>query len=187
MKNNFKKSNIIFIILILLLIIPQTRQSIQIWLHKGIALINPVNEVSPDKRVRLESYDWQLVNENKATYNLKQAEGKVVLINFWATWCPPCIAEMPSLQDLYNDYGDKVEFLFITTDSFETVQAFKTKNNYTFPVYIRRSDYPKELITRSIPRTLIVNKQGDIIIDKSGAVDWNSDNIRAQLDQLLAE
>ena len=150
MNKNFKKSNIIFIILILLLIIPQTRQSIQIWLHKGIALINPVNEVSPDKRVRLESYDWQLVNENKATYNLKQAEGKVVLINFRATWCPPCIAEMPSLQDLYNDYGDKVEFLFITTDSFETVQAFKTKNTHTLAYLVQRILYSSLVIIQTI-------------------------------------
>lgn len=187
MKSKFKKSNLVFVVVILLLIIPQTRQFIQIWIHKGVALVNPVNEVSVDKRIKLESYDWQLLKEDKATYNLKQAKGKVVLINFWATWCPPCIAEMPSLQDLYNDYGDKVEFLFITTDNFEVVKAFKAKNNYTFSVYIRRSDYPKELITKSIPRTLIVNKQGDIVIDKSGAVDWNSDNVRAQLDQLLAE
>lgn len=187
MKRKFKKSNIAFIVIIVLLIIPQTRQFIQIWIHKGVVLINPVNEVSLEERVKLESYDWQLVKENKATYNLKQAEGKVVLINFWATWCPPCIAEMPSLQDLYSDYGDKVDFLFITTDSFEVVKAFKNKNNYTFPVYIRRSDYPKELITKSIPRTLIINKTGDIIIDKSGAVDWNNDSIREQLDQLLSE
>lgn len=187
MKTNITKRNIVFLILIAILIIPQTRQPIQILLHKGIALVNPVSTISEEERVNIENFDWLLIKEDKSSYNLKQSQGKVVLINFWATWCPPCIAEMPSLQKLFNDYGERVEFIFVTNDPLETIQDFKAKRKFTFPVYIRRSNAPNELITNSIPRTVVLDRFGNIIIDKSGAVDWNSEPVRNTLDKLLAE
>ena len=102
-KPKFTLSNIIFVVVIALLIIPQTRQPIQIFLQKGLAMISP-SEISADKRENLESYDnWKLIDSNGNQYDFKQAQGKVVFINFWATWCPPCIAEMPSIDNLYAD------------------------------------------------------------------------------------
>ena len=109
------------------------------------------------------------------------------MINFWATWCPPCIAEMPSLQALYDDYSDKVEFLFVTNEDFKTVDTFKKKKDFNFEVYNPVGTIPQSLQTSSIPRTFIINKKGEIVVDESGAVDWNSTTVRGQLDQLLSE
>ena len=168
-----------------MLIVPQTRTHIQIFIHKGIALINPVSSIAISKRENISSYYWELIDEKGYNFNFNTTKGKVVVINFWATWCPPCIAEMPSLQKLYDTYKDDVEFLFITDDSIDKIKAFKQKNNYSFPIYIRRSNGPKELITRSIPRTLLINKERQIVIDKSGAADWFSKSIQSEIEELI--
>ena len=110
-----------------------------------------------------------------------------MLINFWATWCPPCIAEMPSLQTLYNDYNEKVVFLFVTHDDFEAVEKFKIQREFNFEVFNPITEIPSELKTSSIPRTFVINKNGEIVIDESGAVNWNSDKVRKQLNNLLLE
>ncbi len=186
-KGKFNKRNIIFLIIIALILIPQTRHPLQILLHKGLSYINQSSIIDSEERIEVSYDDWILKSVNNSVINFKDTKGKVVFVNFWATWCPPCIVEMPSLQALYSDYSDKVEFLFVTNETVEVIQGFKNKKNYTFPVYIRRSNSPKELITKSIPRTFIINKQGEIVVDESGAVNWNSAKVRRQLDQLLKE
>ncbi|WP_407556687.1 TlpA family protein disulfide reductase [Winogradskyella sp. 4-2091] len=179
--------NFIFLFIVLLMLIPQTRQQIQIIIHKAISIFNPVDTISKSERIKIESFNWKLLKEDHSYYNFESVKSKVTVVNFWATWCPPCIAEMPSLQKLYESYGDKVEFLFVTSEPRDIIKAFKDDKQYTFPVYIKTTSAPKELKTTSIPRTLVINKKGEIIIDKSSAVDWNSEKIRNQLDELLLE
>ncbi|MBV7268660.1 TlpA family protein disulfide reductase [Winogradskyella luteola] len=187
MKAKLTKRNIIFFIIIAVLIIPQTREPLQILLHKGLSYINQSSLIDKDERVSIAYSNWKLKSDNSRSLTFNNTKGKVVFINFWATWCPPCIAEMPNLQLLYNDYSDKVEFLFVTTDDFETVEKFKNKKNFNFEVFNSLNEIPEELYTRSIPRTFIINKRGEIVVDESGAVDWNSETVRSQLNDLLIE
>lgn len=95
-------------------------------------------------KVELESYDLDegmtmpniVIDTNKGTtFDLSKTE-KPVLINFWATWCSPCRAEMPGLQNLYEEYGNKIDFVMIDLgETKETVQDFLVENGlYTFPV-----------------------------------------------------
>ena len=137
MKRKLNKSNIVFLIIILLLIIPQTRQPIQIWLHKGLSYINQSTLIDNDERVKITYSNWKLQSDNNTILDFESAKGEVVLINFWATWCPPCIAEMPSLQELYKDYNDKVKFLFVTNDNFDVVSSFKIKKVTILISYIQ--------------------------------------------------
>jgi thiol-disulfide isomerase/thioredoxin len=111
----------------------------------------------------------------------------VVFINFWATWCPPCIAEMPSIQNLYKDYKDKVEFLLVTNDPYSEINEFLSKNNYDFKI-LRPVTFNKSVFEVStIPRTFLIDKTGKIIIDETGAANWNSDKVRLVIDNLLKE
>jgi thiol-disulfide isomerase/thioredoxin len=135
----------------------------------------------------VKNYDWQLINADGKEINFEMTKGKVVLVNFWATWCPPCVAEMPSLQDLYNDYNEKVEFMFVAQDKVEKVSAFIAKKGYTLPVYYSRTEAPKLLTSKSIPTTYVINKEGKIIVAETGAADWNSDKVRKILDGLLID
>lgn len=148
-----------------------------------MALISPSVE-NKEKQTILESYDWKLKDENENIFDFENARGKVVLINFWATWCPPCIAEMPSLQALYTDYQDKVVFLFVTSDDYNDINPFMDKNNYNFDV-LRPATRASLFDVPSIPRTFLIDKNGTIIIDESGAANWNSDKVRTTIDALL--
>ncbi len=182
-----KRNNIIFLVIIALLIIPQSRQPLQVLLHKGMSYINQSSLIDEADRTAVAYSNWELKSDTNTTLDFNETEGKVVFINFWATWCPPCIAEMPSLQALYEDYNDKVVFLFVTSDDFETVEKFKTKKGFNFEVFKPLNEVPQELTSRSIPRTFIINRKGEIVVDESSAIDWNSKSVRSQLDQLLSE
>lgn len=176
--------NIIFLIVIAVLLIPQTRQPIQILLHKGFALFSP-SVINDTKQSSLANYNWKLKDDQGITFNFEQTKGKVILVNFWATWCPPCIAEMPSMQSLYNDYKDRVEFVFVSNEDTSVINQFLNKNNYTFKVYSPLTKYPESFNISSIPRTFLIDKQGHIVIDKNGAANWNSETVRKTIDDLL--
>ncbi|MEM9679596.1 MAG: TlpA disulfide reductase family protein [Bacteroidota bacterium] len=188
--NKSRRNNIILLVVLLLLIIPQTRQPLQVVLHKAVALVNSPKIVDAEERESLINYDWNLKNlTTDANFNFNEAKGKVVVINFWATWCPPCIAEMPSLQKLYDAYSseEEVVFLFVTNDDKALIEKFKTKRGYTFDVYNPISDYRHLFDIKSIPRTFIIDKQGRLVVDKKGAVDWFGDDIKDTMSDLLGE
>ena len=94
---------------------------------------------------------------------------------------------MPSLQNLYSDYHDKVIFLFVTTDYYSEINTFLDKNKYNLKVYRPLSSGSNLFDISSIPRTFLIDKNGKIIIDESGAANWNSDKVRAVIDGLLNE
>ncbi|MGB5418505.1 TlpA family protein disulfide reductase [Algibacter sp.] len=133
----------------------------------------------------MTDYNWGLKNKEGDVFNFKSTKGKVVLLNFWATWCPPCIAEMPSMQDLYTDYKDKIEFVFVSNEDFTVINKFMAKNGYDFQVYNPVTQYPENFDISSIPRTFLIGKSGNIVIDKTGAANWNGDSVRETIETLI--
>lgn len=179
-KKNFSTSNIIFIVVAALLLYPPSRE----WFQRQIAFSPSVNSIEESDKI--ETYNWSLKGLNTATINFKELEGKVVFVNFWATWCPPCRAEMPMIQKLYDDYKEKVAFVFVTNENWETVEKFYKKNNYQLPSYNSGSRPPiKFTETNSIPATYLLDKEGNILISKTGAADWDSNKVRNLLDKLI--
>ncbi len=175
-------SNIIFTIAIVVLIYPPTR----VWVMRQIAFSPGVESV--EDREQISTYQWNLRGVNTSDINFETLKGKVIFVNFWATWCPPCKAEMPMIQKLYNDYKDKVAFVFVTNENRETVQSFFEKNQYHLPVYNAISIPPKELTkSNSIPASYLIDKSGDIVVYKVGAADWNSRKTRMLIDNLLTD
>lgn len=169
------------------MIIPQTRQPIQVFLQKGIAMVIKPSVIDASERLKLTNYDWTLKDLEGETFDFSSAEGKVIVINFWATWCPPCIAEMPSLDKLYQNYksNDDVIFLFVSNEETDIIRSFINKKAYSFNAYQSLTNYPQEFNVSSIPRTFIISKEGEIVVDKSGAADWNSEKVTKTIDGLL--
>lgn len=178
-------SNILFVVFLALLIFPQTRMPIQVFAQR-IFSFSP-SETSEDKRETLRDYKWPLQTLDSGEINFSRSRGKVAIINFWATWCPPCVAEMPSFQKLYNDYGTNVDFYFVTSEEPERVQRFLTKHNYTFPVYLQQFEAPDQLQSTVLPTTYVISKNGKIAIKETGVADWNSKKTRNLVDRLLSE
>ncbi|MGO3689897.1 MAG: TlpA family protein disulfide reductase [Psychroflexus halocasei] len=178
-KESFLKkhwSNILFGIVVVLFIVPQTRTPIQVFLNKIISF-SP-SEISEDDRESLKNYNWVLMNEKGEDINFNQSKDKVVIINYWATWCAPCIAEMPSLQELYTEFKDDVDFYFVTNDDPQKVNTFIAKNDYNMPSYRQRSQAPQILQSSSLPTTYMISKKGEIIMKKIGSANWSSDKVK---------
>ncbi len=115
-------------------------------------------------------------------------KGKVVFINFWATWCPPCRAEMPSLNEMFNKLKDdnRYVFLFINEDEDLTkATSYLQKNNFAMPVITRAGQIPAQIFSGTLPTTVVLNKEGKIVMKKEGLANYNNNDFLKQLEDLL--
>ncbi|MEC3907620.1 TlpA disulfide reductase family protein [Tamlana sp. 2201CG12-4] len=176
--------HIIFLVIVALLLIPQTRLPIQVALNRGLALFSP-SKIDKSKQRVLTSYNWNLQGVNREIFNFEATKEQVVLVNFWATWCPPCIAEMPGLEALYKDYKDRMVFVFVSNEDHGVTTKFLCEKGYDFNSYVPLTQYPEVFDVSSIPRTFLIDKKGRIIMDKTGAANWNSNTVRQTIEGLL--
>lgn len=180
-------SNILFIGFIIFLFSP-VGLPVRATLIKGVSLVTTrvfSMEVAEEDQVEIHDFNWTLRRESGELIDFDQFKNKTIVVNFWATWCPPCVAEMPSFQKLYDDYGDKVEFVFVASDEKSSVERFIQKKEYNLPVYYEMSSRPTEMDSNSLPTTYIINSSGQIVAYKVGAADWNSSKVRRLLDRLI--
>ncbi len=109
---------------------------------------------------------------------LSSFKGKVVLLNFWATWCPPCRAEMPSMEKLYQSLRNNPEFVFLAVDSQEdpaTVKSFIEKNKYHFPVLLDvNGAVTAQYSVRAYPTTYLIDRRGRVAGGIIGAREWGT-------------
>jgi thiol-disulfide isomerase/thioredoxin len=123
--------------------------------------------------------------ESIALANLK---GKVVFLNFWATWCGPCRAEMPSMEALYQRYKEK-GFEIVAVNYLEnqkTVDAFTEKLSLSFPVTLDPSGRINGLYeVQAFPTTYIIDREGNIVTRVVGSLDWNTPELFAAFEALL--
>ena len=109
-----------------------------------------------------------------------QLKGKVVILNFWATWCAPCLEELPSLQT-FQDFSTSNDLLILTVNVKETpskIQQFVSRNGYTFPVIAdRQGDISKKWGVKLFPTSVVISAQGKPTWIVEGPVDWTSKEI----------
>lgn len=104
---------------------------------------------------------------------LSELQGKPVIINFWATWCGPCVKEMPAFERLKDDFGDKIGIIAVNCgDDAETVKDFVEENGYTFPVVLDE-EYSISMLypTNSIPYTVVLDAEGKVTHISTGTLD----------------
>ena len=123
-------------------------------------------------------------------FSVSDFRGKVVLINFWATWCDPCRDEMPSMNSLQRQM-DQSQFAILALsvdDSWDAVNQFVTRSGFTVPVY---SDFDRRISTlygtSKFPETYILDKKGKVAMKVIGPTDWTSPDMIAYLRRLTAE
>jgi peroxiredoxin len=137
---------------------------------------------------KIEAPDFSLKNLNGTDVGIKDYRGKIVFLNFWATWCPPCREEMPSMERLHNRFRDRglVILAIDVMESEKKVKAFKEEFELNFPILLD-SDGRVGLnyAVRSIPTTYFVGRDGHLMGGALGPRDWASQTAFEFMDHLL--
>jgi thiol-disulfide isomerase/thioredoxin len=174
----------LFLLLILAMLIPDARRSMSAFLVRQ-TMLSPRES---SKAIFLDEEDWRmaLMSYSGEQVELSEMKGKPVFINYWATWCPPCIAEMPSLQNLYNRYKDEVHFVFISNEDTEVVNEFMESRAYDFPLYRVAGRVPEAFESSILPTTILIGSGGRMVLFKTGAARWDSKKVFRMMDGLIA-
>ncbi len=172
--------------LIIIVFVPDAKslllqQLVSVGLFKAEIKKNGVNNLP-------QTASFSFTNSAGITVTTAGLKGKVVFINFWASWCPPCRAEMPSLDELYKKLqnDDRFVFLFINEDEDKS-KAIKylEKNHFTIPLYSRLGDVPNEIFSGTLPTTVVIDKDGKVVLKHEGLAGYNTDAFIRQLKDLL--
>ena len=177
--------DIFTLILIVLIIVPSTRMYLKTQVTR--LTMRPPAVISNAESITLQNTDYLLsmIDEKGNTIRLDQFKGQVIFLNFWATWCPPCVAEMPDLQELYDQYKNKVTFIFISNEKRSVIDNFMHKHKFNLPVYqLSGNEIPEVFYSKTIPATFVISQNGQIIVSRKGAAKWNSDSFTRILDAI---
>ena len=136
----------------------------------------------------IEAHDFAGKMMDAKTVNLQDYRGRFVLLNFWATWCSPCLKEMPDLENAYNEMGqEKLVVLAVGMgESVEKIKAFFNKYGFTFPLLAdNRMKITKLYGVRNIPVTYLIDPDGVVLGRALGVRDWASPDLLAFIDSRL--
>ncbi len=123
-------------------------------------------------------YALTLTDLGGASVPMSSFKDKVLFINIWATWCPPCRKEMPSIQALHNriQHPD-VQFILISPEDINKLDEYLTQNNLDLPVFSISKQLPPAMQDEYIPRTYIIDRFGKVVHQHVGERDWNTNEI----------
>lgn len=121
--------------------------------------------------------NFQVETESGTTLKLSDLKGKKVLVNLWASWCPPCRAELPSIQRLYHKTDtSKAVFILISLDnSFEQAKKFKKFSKLHLPIYYPAENLPTLFNVQGIPATFIFNEKGELVQQVDGGDNYDTE------------
>ncbi len=146
----------------------------QVILLTGI--FQPEINIPVDKQQPAD-FNLSLISTNNNFVNLGHYKGKIIFLNFWASWCPPCRAEMPTIQKLYDKLKNRkdIDFVLVSLDNnYEKGEKFIHEEGFTFPVYYLNSRLPNIYNTETIPSTFVISKEGKIVAKRIGMADYDT-------------
>ena len=175
------------IVIIVLLVNPSAKAVLIRGLMK-IGLFQP--DISSGSKPVSALSDIYFEDNNGRQTSLYALRGKVVFINFWATWCPPCIAELPSINTLRHQLSANKNIVFLLVDAdhnFNKSVPFMAGHQYNLPVYTATTAVPAVMLGNSIPTTVVIDRQGQMVFRQEGAADYTNLKFVAWLKGLAGE
>ena len=129
---------------------------------------------------RRADYNMPLLTVEGEQIYLSEFEGKTIFMNLWATWCPPCIAEMPNIQRLFDDVKDNNDIVFVIASLDQDPQKawdFVNRKEFTFPVYSVIAK-PRVYDSSVVPTTYVISPQGNIVMEHQGMAKYDTDEFK---------
>lgn len=175
-------------VFIIILINPDAKA----WLMRQVASTGILNSRISESKERpgntVAYTGLMLKNEDGTLIDPSHLKDKVVFINFWASWCPPCRAEFPSVEELYGKYKNHSDMVFLTVNLDDNPNLGKTylkEKGFTVPFITPAGSIPGELYNGSLPTTVVLDKKGVIRLHHTGVADYSKASFYEQIDGLL--
>ncbi len=195
-KQWFTKSNIITIFMLIFLVILFVSPGTKGLLIEGLMKVGLFQPDVPKKEIASTTVtpksETSILFENaegKVT-DIASLKGKVVFINFWATWCPPCIAEMPTINNLYEKYKSNNSIVFLMVDADGDLiksQKFMDKRAFSLEPLKPASPIPSTFLENSLPTTVVLDKNGNIVFRHEGGADYENKEFQDFIQKLASE
>lgn len=186
-KNGF--SALMGMVIVLMVVSPDAKSfMLRQLMHTG--LFNASIKESHSDSSDLPAAGFGFEDRSGNVSNTASLKGKVVFINFWASWCPPCRAEFPSIETLYSNYKDNPDIFFLMINEDKDISAaydYLRKEQYSVPFYKTTGKVPDEIYSGALPTTIVLDKQGLIRLRHQGLANYASEKFIRQLEGLLQE
>lgn len=193
---NWLRKNGFTVILTIVFIIILVNKDAKAWLMRQVASTGILNSsISESKETQNNSTKvsyagFMLKNEDGKIIDTSALQDKVVFINFWASWCPPCRAEFPSVQKLYDQYKNNPDMVFLTVNLDDNValgKSYLKEKGFTVPFLVPAGPIPAVLYSGSLPTTIVLDKKGEIRLHHKGLADYSKNSFYKQIDELLKQ
>ena len=170
---------ILVALLVIMVVVPSVRLQVMSTAQKVLLRTGLFNASPSSEQSELTfSYNHSMKDTLGHVVDMERMRTKVLFINLWATWCPPCIAEMPEIAKLYQSVGEEIEFIMISVDADQQKAKEWIKNNsFPVPVYFP-SQLNSSLSYQSIPTTLVVDRTGKIVFRHEGLAQYNTESFK---------
>lgn len=165
-----------------------TMQRALLW--TGLMDANPSEVTRAGPFLSEQDYRFTMTSSDDEVITLNDLRGSVIFVNVWASWCPPCIAEMPTIETLYSELKDneKIRFILLSMDEEEErAIKFMESRNFETPYMFPTSHIPAALIGTVLPTTYVISKEGQVIYEKRGIADYSTPTFRNWLVELSEE
>jgi len=170
--------------------------NLRAWLILGLVVVIvsslwwTTRSYTPSSLEGKKAPEFSLPNASNQLKTLKDYEGKVVLLNFWATWCGPCVSEMESLEKLSQHFqGKNFTVLAISLDDegWKSIEQFLKNNPVTFPILLDQEMKIADLYgTYKVPETYLIDAQGNVVEKILGPQDWAREKWISKIDSLIS-
>ena len=155
----------------------------------------PKLEAPSPENMKITNIDFdtnvlQFSNLDGNIFSIQDFKGKNLFINYWATWCNPCLAEMPSMAELYDRFKDNedIAFLYLSREELNTIKEYipNDESLQKIPIYKVLTD-DEFFATSGIPTTFIINSNGEVVVKDIGSAFWNDESVYKFIDNLIGK